>query len=155
MKEAQNFAEAGMLIRKSIEDVFEALVDPEITTQFWFTRSTGRLDREKTVEWTWDMYALTVPVRVTALEYPTRLVMEWGEPGDLSTVEWTLRSIAAKGTFISVVNSGFKGSADEILGMVRNSTEGFALVLAGMKAWLEHEVKLNLVVDRHPERIGN
>jgi hypothetical protein len=62
-----------------------------------------------------------------------------------------LRSIAAKGTFISVVNSGFKGAPDEILGMVRNSTEGYALVLAGMKAWLEHGVKLNLVVDRHPE----
>lgn len=27
---------------------------------------------------------------------------------------------------------------------------GFALVLAGLKAWLEHGIALNLVADGHP-----
>jgi uncharacterized protein YndB with AHSA1/START domain len=36
-------AETGMLIRTPAADVFEAIVNPEITTQFWFTRSSGRL----------------------------------------------------------------------------------------------------------------
>ena len=31
-----------------------------------------------------------------------------------------------------------------------DSTEGFSLVLAGLKALLEHGVELNLVRDRHP-----
>jgi uncharacterized protein YndB with AHSA1/START domain len=31
-----------MLIRKPAEDVFEAFVNPAITTKFWFTRSTGK-----------------------------------------------------------------------------------------------------------------
>ena len=30
-------------------------------------------------------------------------------------------------------------------------TEGFALVLAGLKALLEHNIRLNLVRDRHPD----
>jgi hypothetical protein len=30
------------------------------------------------------------------------------------------------------------------------STEGFTLVLAGLKALLEHRVRLNLVADRFP-----
>ena len=34
-------AETGMLIRKPVAEVFEAIVNPEITTKFWFTRSSG------------------------------------------------------------------------------------------------------------------
>jgi hypothetical protein len=34
---------------------------------------------------------------------------------------------------------------------VADSTQGFTLVLAGLKALLEHDVRLNLVGDRFPE----
>jgi len=34
----------GMLIRRPVAEVFEAFIDPDITTQFWFTRSSGRLE---------------------------------------------------------------------------------------------------------------
>ena len=33
------FVEAQMLIRKPAEKVFEAFIDPGITTNFWFTKS--------------------------------------------------------------------------------------------------------------------
>ena len=36
-------AETAMLIRKPIADVFEAFIDPDVTTNFWFTKSSGRL----------------------------------------------------------------------------------------------------------------
>lgn len=32
-------AKTGMLIRKPVAEVFEAFIDPNITTKFWFTRS--------------------------------------------------------------------------------------------------------------------
>ena len=35
-------AKAAMLIRKPTAEVFEAFVDPAITSKFWFTKSTGR-----------------------------------------------------------------------------------------------------------------
>ena len=44
------YVEAQMLIRKPIEDVFEAFITPEITTNFWFTKSTGKLEEGKTEE---------------------------------------------------------------------------------------------------------
>ena len=37
------------------------------------------------------------------------------------------------------------------MALVRDATEGFALVLAGAKAWLEHNVALGLVGDRYPK----
>ena len=36
---------------------------------------------------------------------------------------------------------------------VTESTQGFSLVLAGLKAYLEHGVRLNLVADRFPKGI--
>lgn len=45
------YVEAQMLIRKPVEDVFEAFINPEVTTNFWFTKSTGKLEEGKTVTW--------------------------------------------------------------------------------------------------------
>ena len=47
----------------------------------------------------------------------------------------------------------FQGSRDEIINQVRDSTGGFTIVIAGLKAWLEHNIQLNLVEDKFPKRI--
>ena len=39
-----SYAEAAMLIRKPVSDVFLAFINPEITTQFWFTSASGKLE---------------------------------------------------------------------------------------------------------------
>ena len=31
----------GMLIRKSVAEVFEAFINPDVTTGFWFTKAAG------------------------------------------------------------------------------------------------------------------
>jgi hypothetical protein len=54
-------------------------------------------------------------------------------------------------TFVSITNSGFGGSPQEISNLAVGSTEGFSFVLAGAKALLEHDVLLNLVPDRFPD----
>jgi len=40
----------GMLIRKPVAEVFEAFVNPNITTKFWFTKSSERLEAGKQVQ---------------------------------------------------------------------------------------------------------
>jgi hypothetical protein len=47
----------------------------------------------------------------------------------------------------------FVGDGDELVKQVTDSTQGFTLVLAGLKALLEHDVRLNLVADRYPKGI--
>jgi uncharacterized protein YndB with AHSA1/START domain len=41
-KQKMPVGETGMLIRKPIDQTFEAFTNPEITAKFWFTKSTGR-----------------------------------------------------------------------------------------------------------------
>src|SRR5579871_2928990 len=41
------FARAEMLIRRPVAEVFEAFINPEITTKSWFTHSSGKKERSK------------------------------------------------------------------------------------------------------------
>lgn len=36
--------ESQMLIRKPVSEVFEAMINPDITSKFWFTKSSGRVE---------------------------------------------------------------------------------------------------------------
>jgi uncharacterized protein YndB with AHSA1/START domain len=60
--------ETGMLIRKPVAEVFEAIVNPEITTQFWFTRSSGRLAVDRPIRWDWEMYDVSAEVTAKAID---------------------------------------------------------------------------------------
>jgi uncharacterized protein YndB with AHSA1/START domain len=138
-----------------VADVFEAVVDPEVTTRFWFTRSTGKLEAGKRVRWDWEMYGQSADVDVEAVEENERILMRWPayESGGQTTVEWTFTPHSDDMTFVTVANTGFSGDQEAIAKQAIGATEGFTLVLAGMKALLEHGIELNLVRDRFPEGV--
>lgn len=144
----------GMLIRKPVAEVFEAFIDPDITTKFWFTKSSGRLEVGKLVHWTWEMYNVSASVTATIVEPNKRILIEWPGISGLTTVEWLFAPQEDGTTFVSITEAGFTGNGDELVKQVADSTQGFSLVLAGLKALLEHNVRLNLVVDRYPKDIA-
>jgi len=143
----------GMLIRRPVTDVFEAFINPDITTKFWFTKSSGRLEVGKQVQWDWEMYDVSIPVTAKIIEQNKRILIEWPGYSGPTTVEWTFAPQEDSTTFVSITEAGFTGTGDELVKQVTDSTQGFTLVLAGLKALLEHNVKLNLVGDRYPKGI--
>ena len=145
----------GMLIRKPARDVYEAFIDPAVTTQFWFTKSTGRLEIGKTVTWSWEMYEVSADVTPKIIDPNKRIVIEWPGHQGLTTVEWTFAAQPDGTTFVSITESDFTGTGDELVKQLADSTQGFTLVLAGLKALLEHDVRLNLVADRYPKGIAS
>jgi len=143
----------GMLIRRPVADVFEAFVKPDVTTKFWFTKGSGRLEVGKQIQWEWEMYSISIPVTAKAIEPDKRIVIEWPGYKSPTTVEWTFEPQEDNTTFVRITEAGFTGDGDELVKQVADSTQGFTLVLAGLKAFLEHNIKLNLVADRFPEGI--
>jgi uncharacterized protein YndB with AHSA1/START domain len=99
------------------------------------------------------MYGISIPVTVKAIEPNKRIVVEWPRHGNPTTVEWIFTSFGDGTTFVSVRNAGFTGDGDELVRQVTGSTQGFSLVLAGLQAFLEHHVTLNLVANRYPKGI--
>lgn len=147
-----NFGQATMLIRKPVSEVFDAFITPEKTTKFWFTKSAGRLEEGKSVDWIWEMYNLSVPVKVKKITENKLIQIEWGEGSNLSFVEWTFEAIDENKAFVTITNSNLQGQGDNLINAVRDSTGGFTMVLAGLKAYLEHGIELNLIQDKFPKQ---
>ncbi len=144
-------ATTSMLIRQPIEKVFEAFVNPAITAKFWFTKGSGRLQVGKQIRWDWEMFNHTELITVKALDENKRILIEWDSYGTLTLVEWTFIAHTDNSTWVSIVNAGFAGAGDEIVQQAIDTMEGFVLVLAGAKAYLEHNIQLNLIADRFPD----
>lgn len=138
-----------MLVRRPVAEVFEAFVDPAVTTRFWFTKSSGRLSPGAVVRWEWEMYGASAEVRVRAFEPDRRLLIEWGDPP--TPVEWRFEPRAGGTTLVAISAWGFTGTDDEAMAKALDSMGGFSFLLAGLKAHLEHGVALNLVADHHPD----
>jgi uncharacterized protein YndB with AHSA1/START domain len=146
-------AETGMLIRKPVAEVFEAFINPDVTTKFWFTKSSGKLESGKQVQWDWEMYGISIPVNVKSIEPYKRIVIQWPGQNGPTTVEWTFTPREDDTTFVRITNHGFTGDGDQLVQQATDSTQGFTLVLAGLKALLEYNIRLNLVADRYPKGI--
>lgn len=143
-------ARAEMLIRKPAAEVFEAFINPDITTRFWFTKSSGRLEAGKQVQWDWEMYQVSSQVRVKALEPNRRILVEWDGYDAPNSIEWIFTARPDDTTFVSITNYGFSGDAAKVAEQAVEAAEAFAMVLAGLKALLEHNIRLNLIADRFP-----
>jgi uncharacterized protein YndB with AHSA1/START domain len=143
----------AMLIRRPVAEVFEAFIDPRITTKFWFTKGSGKLQVGQQARWDWEMYGISIQVTPKTIEPDRRIVVEWPSAKGPTTVEWIFEPQENGTTFVRITETGFTGSGDELVEQVTGSTQGFTLVLAGLKALLEHKVQLNLVADRFPKGI--
>ena len=146
-------AKAEMLIRKPPAEVFEAFINPEITTKFWFTKSSGKLEPGKQVIWTWEMYNASAPVNVIRIEKDKSIEIEWPYNGAQTKVEWKFTPYGNDATYVSIENSGFKGDGDKITDDALGSKGGFTWVLAGLKAYLECGIQLNLIADAFPTEL--
>jgi uncharacterized protein YndB with AHSA1/START domain len=147
-------AKAQMLIRKPVAQVFEALVDPSITSRFWFSKSSGWLEAGKRVRWDWEMYGHHTEVDVKEIDENKRILIEWNGPDNPSSVEWTFETKGENRTFVSVKNWGFgRGDEKKTVAEAINSTGGFSFLLAALKVFLEHGVEPNLVVDHDPDAL--
>ena len=108
----------GMLIRKPVAEVFEAFVDPAVTSQFWFTKGSGRLEVGERVQWDWEMYGISIPVTAKVVEPGRRIVIEWPGQSGTNTVEWTFAPQRDGTTFVDISEAGFTGDGEKLMKLV-------------------------------------
>ncbi|MCO5082317.1 MAG: SRPBCC family protein [Rhizobiaceae bacterium] len=140
-------AKAQMMIRKPVAEVFQSLIDPAITSRFWFSKGAAPLEVGQKVRWDWEMYGIHTIADVKEIERNKRILIEWDGPENPSLVEWKFEPKRDGQTFVTVRNWGFSGGVEEAI----NSTEGFTNLLAAMKFYLEHGIEPNLVMDHAPD----
>jgi hypothetical protein len=146
-------AKTGMLIRKPETRFLELSSTPTSPPNSGSPKAAeGSMLARTQVRWDWEIYNVSVQVTPKIIEPDRRIVIERPAYSGPTKVEWIFAPVK-DGAFVNVAETGFTGDGDQLVKYVADSTQGFTLLLAGLKALLEHGVKLNLTADRYPKGV--
>lgn len=136
-------AKAGMLIRASAHDAFEAFRDPQRITAFWLDHASGPLAPDARVDWRFMVPGATDTVRVAAFE-PDRLIALDSDAG--TSIELRFQPQGKDAVIVRASERGFAGTDawEQAIG----ATEGFAIVLCDLKSLLETGTSGGMVRDK-------
>jgi uncharacterized protein YndB with AHSA1/START domain len=148
---------ASLKILKSVHEVFEAIADPAQMSNYFISKSTGRMEEGKTLIWQFPEFDMEFPVRIKKVEQDKFISYEWDDMDGSSTlVQMTLQSMNGNETFVTVTE-GTKDNNEAGINWLRRNTEGWANFLACLKAWLEYGVHLRkgaFDISQMPEKVN-
>jgi uncharacterized protein YndB with AHSA1/START domain len=104
------------------------------------------------IQWNWEMYGVSTRVSVKEVDDDSRILFEWNDDKP-TTVEFHFTPWEDDATYVQVTETGLSGNGDEIVSHAADSTGGFTTVLCAVKALLEHDVVLTVVLDHHPKSL--
>ncbi|MCW8109897.1 SRPBCC domain-containing protein [Alteromonas ponticola] len=142
-------ARAQSIVRSSPDKVFEAFVNPERMKKFWFHRTDSGLKMGESVTWFIgdDDDAFGFTVQVLELKKDSLIHIKWGNEDTWTEVRWILEETNTGDTKLTIEETGFTGSNDDIIVRALDSTGGFNQVIVAAKALLEHNTVINIVTD--------
>jgi uncharacterized protein YndB with AHSA1/START domain len=138
-------ARSEQLVRKSVREVFDAFVQPSLLVQFWLAAASGPLELGRKVHWEFKVKGAADDVEVLALERDRRIRVRWS---DGTETEWVFMALGADETIVRIEQSGFTGTPREIAATALEATQGYSIVLCGLKVLLEGERGVRLVADK-------
>ena len=131
-------SKAAIQIQKPIEDVFEAIVNPEKMTQYFISESSGKLESGNEVIWKFPEFPDKFPITKIKTETNCSISFVW-DPD--TVVKIILEKLPDKSTIVSVNENGKEFKAENIEWALGNSG-GWANFLACLKAYLEYGIQL-------------
>lgn len=132
----------GIQILKPIHEVFEGIVDPVKMSNYFISKSTGRMEEGKNLTWNFPEINDNVPVRVGKIEKDKYISYYWNsEDGQELFVEMTLTVKGPSNTLVIITEKSMENNEAGIKWLAGN-TQGWANFLACLKAYLEHGINL-------------
>ncbi|PLT28123.1 SRPBCC family protein [Peribacillus deserti] len=127
-------------IMKPAKEVYEAFVDPAKIGNFWFSSSSARWEKGKTITVTYEEYNAQADLEIVDLERNKKIVFRWGANGEGHIVTISLAELDDASTIIEIIEEGFQGSDDESILQILDNKEGWVFMLSCLKAYLEFGV---------------
>lgn len=131
-------AKATLQIQKQIQEVFEAIVNPEKMTKYFISESTGRMETGKELLWEFGDFPGKFPVKVTEVQPNKFIEFVWDEE---TVVRITLEEQPDKSTVVKVTE-GEKQLNEKNIKWLTDNTFGWGNFLDCMKAYLEYGIQL-------------
>lgn len=131
-------AKASIGIQKTVSEVFEAIINPEIMQNYFISKGSGRMETGKEVFWSFPEFDGSYPLTVKEIIPDERIVFVW-DPNSVVTIE--LQKLSENEAVVKVSEVGHTNDEKGIKWAI-GQTEGWANFLACMKAWLEYAIHL-------------
>jgi uncharacterized protein YndB with AHSA1/START domain len=134
---------AGLQVLKPIDEVFEAILDPDKMKNYFISKSSGIMKEGETLIWKFPEMDIEFPVKVGAIEKGKYISFYWGDASDggQTFVEINLQRVEDEITFI-IITEKAKPNNDAGIKWLKSNTEGWANFLACLKAWMEYGIHL-------------
>jgi uncharacterized protein YndB with AHSA1/START domain len=134
---------ASIQISKSPREVFEAIVDPDQMTNYFISKSSGRMESGARLMWEFPEFEGENPVRVGEIILDEKIQFYWEVDGVEHLAEIKLRAgKEIDTTVVQISEKGMHYDPDKALRFIKGNTEGWANFLACLKAWLEYGINL-------------
>ncbi|MFD2203434.1 SRPBCC domain-containing protein [Shivajiella indica] len=129
-------------INKNPENVFVAIIDPAHMARYFISKSSGKMESGKTLEWEFPEFPGSFPVRVLSVKPFESINFEWdGDSHPLTvTIDLEPRN-NGDATLVKVEEKEMEVN-EEGLNWLKNNTAGWANFLACLKAYLEYGINL-------------
>lgn len=133
----------SLKIQKPVHDVFEAIVDPKKMSNYFISKSTGRMEEGKTLTWKFPEFDIEFPVVVNKVQTDQFISFDWGNLEDdiQTTAEIELKPMEEGETFVTVTEKS-RDNDEAGIKWLQGNTAGWANFLACLKAYLEYGINL-------------
>jgi uncharacterized protein YndB with AHSA1/START domain len=132
---------ARIQIQKSVSEVFEGIVNPEKMSNYFISKSSGRMEEGTTVAWHFPEFEEGFPVEVGKVEQDKLVTFFWDSNNEKTEVNIKLSEKSKNSTLVTVAEKG-KENTPEGINWLKGNTEGWANFLACLKAYLEYGINL-------------
>jgi uncharacterized protein YndB with AHSA1/START domain len=132
---------AALQILKPANEVFEAIVDPAKMSNYFISKSSGRMEEGKQLLWQFPEFDEEFPVRIGKLERNKYISFYWEMDGLELFVEMTLKVRGSDSTVVTITEKSMDNDEAGIK-WLKGNTEGWANFLACLKAYLEYGINL-------------
>lgn len=131
----------AMQISKPINEVFEAIVNPEKMCHYFISQSTGRMEEGKNLIWKFPEFDMEVPVKVVKAETNSLISYYWENSGKQLLVDMNLSTIGDNFTLVKISEKSMNNDEAGLKWLSGNSF-GWSNFLSCLKAYLEFGINL-------------
>jgi len=131
----------ALQIQKPVHEVFEAIVNPAKMSNYFISKSTGKMEEGKQIIWQFPEFERDFPIWVDKIDLDKYISFYWTiDEIDLLT-EITLSPISNINTLVTISEKG-RENDEAGINWLKANTEGWANFLACLKAYLEYGINL-------------
>ena len=132
---------AALQILKPVNEVFEAIIDPVKMSNYFISKSSGKMAAGKEIMWRFPEFDMDFPIRVGKMVKNKYISFYWDIDGIELLTEIKLTQRVHDSTLVSITEKSRENDEAGIKWLMGN-TEGWANFLACLKAYLEYGINL-------------